>query len=1206
MAGDNNENRSLIGVLMAMIAAILVVPWSSGGSSSTASRPAEAQATDAEGDEGGGQGPPQQGDTSGLDRPFLEYLGKAVERAGKTPDETATSAAASASVAKTLADRCIAVTTLVMCIADPVSSSNGYRTDLQLETLQKSLKPHGYVADRWWLPWIGDDGKQRAQRGSPGVMLFRRIGNAEPGPTQRLLAVYLVGELMTAGIDRPALLKALDHGQRFLDAGDSDTKNKKKCIPILGPVFTGSADSLALALRDAREKPNPPNVVVLNSSATAFDKKRFDALLCPETVPYATTIASFPDQQKALLAYLKLRGGYDRIAWLLEAGTGFAANAGKATTSGTGDGSSPEIENFVFPTGIAQVRDAYAKAAATGPATPLTSPADRTMLRFPAEARASARDLVPRFAPGMQGPYTELSLRHLLLDIARKDFDAVGITATDHRDRLFLVEQLRRHAPDAQILLVGGDLAYDHPGHRQAMLGALVVSAYPPFIGHHLWPRAATKEHLALPAQAQNGLFNAVALALDMASRPDCLPTGTPLAEWCADSAMVDTLRHYEEPVSGSGDGSVARPPLWISTIGYQGAWPLTWVSSGTGPDAAPIGILKSGTNSTAPASGPSRWGLPGVHHQPLQLTQLVIILLVLALLTSIALRGGFASGQSVPMQPGNTIHRTADWMASDEWIRPLAEWAPEDAASASPHRSGERRWRLGGPLFMLLGALWLPTIAAASVAWSGLIAGAFPGWDGKLASLPAAWSLGVALVLPFMMAPWRVPHFVRASLVAAAAAVLVVGLWCRLPSPWLVIVSILAATAAIHLASSLLRSVWQAWSRATPGEQADFWLTFVAWLANTALLMVLASGGGGPSTRLPWLLTSAWVFNGVSHLLPLGAAGLALAVIWYVELVRSWRADEYPVASSGGSPSPHVEEDQLELELIRYPLLGRHAPTWLREQLAWSWRSGSSVSAPTPIGVLQLVFLVVGGLWLVNLATRLSPVYPDMLAHRACVALLMTAFLSWALLLVRTQALVGFLEGRLHRFRSEVEKPGAELEKVFTNLHRPADVSLGRLLYARRPPASFVGVPEAKGTGTDGDGKKPSSDEQRVMGMKYFVRSLGGQIRWLLGGLVASAVLLFVAATSLPCQPRSDLLFTSTLAFIGLAWLVSRTLLWISRDRILNLIAATPPAKAGIDLQTAVRIAVTAGIPVLLILGQAFPDTWQWLGALAEGWHGS
>jgi hypothetical protein len=38
----------------------------------------------------------------------------------------------------------------------------------------------------------------------------------------------------------------------------------------------------------------------------------------------------------------------------------------------------------------------------------------------------------------------------------------------------------------------------------------------------------------------------------------------------------------------------------------------------------------------------------------------------------------------------------------------------------------------------------------------------------------------------------------------------------------------------------------------------------------------------------LPWLLTTTAVFNGISPLLPLASACLAMAVIWYVELVRS------------------------------------------------------------------------------------------------------------------------------------------------------------------------------------------------------------------------------------------------------------------------------------------------------------------------------
>ena len=58
------------------------------------------------------------------------------------------------------------------------------------------------------------------------------------------------------------------------------------------------------------------------------------------------------------------------------------------------------------------------------------------------------------------------------------------------------------------------------------------------------------------------------------------------------------------------------------------------------------------------------------------------------------------------------------------------------------------------------------------------------------------------------------------------------------------------------------------------------------------------------------------------------------------------------------------------------------------------------------------------------------------------------------------------------------------------------------------------------------------------------------------IAGLAVGAVLLFVAATSLPCQPRSVLLLTSTLSFIAFAWLSVGTLLRIERDPVLSLIA--------------------------------------------------
>lgn len=501
MAENTESPRSLLGIVVGMIAAILLVPWPGGGVVTTASRGVETGQR--AGDGATEEAPQAAGGTfpGNLDRPLLEYLGIRVDpqrdrekfrdavvaglRDGKKQKQT------------------IGLTAVVMCVADPVSSSSGYRTDLQLETLQKSLAEQEWIPDRWWLPWTGDDGKPKRSAGVPGAMLFRRGGAGKTGPAQRrgLLVVYLVGELMTSGLDRPACATALEKATTLVEAAElaagpaeaapaqaerpsaaTRPEPAQRTIPILGPVFSGSTDSLALALREhlerRGEKPNRPGMVVVNFSAAKFDSGRFGNLVGSNPVAWASTITSLKEQQQKLLAYAR-EMGQRRIAWLQEAGTGLSVRASR---------DSGDYDVYVFPAGIAQVRDAYAAASAAGRATPLTSPTDRTLLRFPADAQTTAADLLPRFAPGMQGPYTELSLRHLLLDIARDDFDAVGITATDHRDRLFLVQQLRQHAPEVQILLVGGDLAFEHPAYRQAMLGTLVASSYPPFTAHHLWP----------------------------------------------------------------------------------------------------------------------------------------------------------------------------------------------------------------------------------------------------------------------------------------------------------------------------------------------------------------------------------------------------------------------------------------------------------------------------------------------------------------------------------------------------------------------------------------------------------------------------------------------------------------------------------------------------------------------------------------------
>jgi hypothetical protein len=151
---------------------------------------------------------------------------------------------------------------------------------------------------------------------------------------------------------------------------------------------------------------------------------------------------------------------------------------------------------------------------------------------------------------------------------------------------------------------------------------------------------------------------------------------------------------------------------------------------------------------------------LPGVHDGPVTLTQLVAVLLVLALLTDMAMRDGFEAGKSSSGQRRPEEARRDDWLPSDEWIRPFSKWWRVSEGSASD--DGDRRYRLSGPLTITLLSLWGAAVAAALVAWVGVMTGASQSSgavpNGGDLPLPMIWLIVGSLLL----APWRAPLFVR------------------------------------------------------------------------------------------------------------------------------------------------------------------------------------------------------------------------------------------------------------------------------------------------------------------------------------------------------------------------------------------------------------------------------------------------------------
>ncbi|MBU6277228.1 MAG: hypothetical protein KGQ61_11380, partial [Planctomycetes bacterium] len=349
MAEQNNEQRGVVGALLAMVAGLLLLPLGLTGLSTpggTRVIDRDEQGADVMASESQSDGASETVGAKNqpiwlLDECFAPY---ARIKASTTP-------AASGKSLHVPTDKepwtsryrdsfaaGVTITPLILCIADPDSSSVGYRTDLALDALQKTLiaQPEKWVIDRWHIPWKGSKSSGVGTRHEPGVLVFRRTAKVEDTdeqsapPSRQLLAVYLVGELMTSGVDELALVRALEHARSVSERAGKASGT----IPILGPVFTGSVESLAYALVRAREKidglkETPP--CVINWSALGFDYGRFDAIVnkaSTNPVPRSATVTSFELQKKTLFDYLEERRVYRRIAWLTEAGTGFGAAGG--------------------------------------------------------------------------------------------------------------------------------------------------------------------------------------------------------------------------------------------------------------------------------------------------------------------------------------------------------------------------------------------------------------------------------------------------------------------------------------------------------------------------------------------------------------------------------------------------------------------------------------------------------------------------------------------------------------------------------------------------------------------------------------------------------------------------------------------------------------------------------------------------------------
>lgn len=392
---------------------------------------------------------------------------------------------AAANIRKSASDREYTLEFLIALVPDPVDSHSSNLFDESLEGLQRGIADSGYLFDRVSLPWKGKAAEVRLYRWIPGGMLFRRVDDNGHG---RLLGVLLVGESPKSGIQKQAFYEALDFITGLQPAEDSELR-------ILGPSFSGSADSLQLALQQwGQGKPATHKVRLVTGSATSpslpakFAPKQLPARL---EVEFERTVLDNDSLQTQALNFLRGHLGWSKdVALVTEFDTSYGSS-----------GNWNDWLTVPFPSNLAHIRTSREKLGLDrdrnqDAAEPIPS---RKSLDLSLVDKGDPIDVVPQFSD-LSTQANDLALARLLRRVHSKRY--IGILATDIQDRLFLAKQIRSFCPDAVLFTFDNHLLDAHPEVAQALDGTLVLTNFP------LYPPEERVLH-QFTSEFQEGIYRA-------------------------------------------------------------------------------------------------------------------------------------------------------------------------------------------------------------------------------------------------------------------------------------------------------------------------------------------------------------------------------------------------------------------------------------------------------------------------------------------------------------------------------------------------------------------------------------------------------------------------------------------------------------------------------------------------------------------------
>ncbi|MHA6204160.1 hypothetical protein ACXU4B_07050 [Dyella soli] len=443
-------------------------------------------------------------------------------------------------------------------------------------------------------------------------------------------ALFVVGETPTSGV-HPEAFRVAAHCAMAVDsmargaspadltavdcskAGDTpDTMmaglDCEQHLDVIGPAFSGSMESMAAALgKVAAELASAPctgasarqlrvRLVSPSASVSNNEEIRYHAYLAAADTPrfkvafeYRSLAYSVADQMDTVMAYLEPRLGTDGSILVLSEESSFGEGArDDVTVNRLGEGNAictrrnegggqgaphcwGHLVNVQFPPNVAAIRAEHVKVRQSEDQQRKQFLPDR-LLELDLTGVDKGTDQPPTYQPSLSSRSDELML-YQTFDALKKYIRpaAVIIVATDVRDRLFLLSEVRDLLPGSLPIVLEQDNLLEHPDYRDISRGSITMPAGQSLVclnsyndpmpcpvgerrtdalsqGHDSWQCPAMPRHFAFATDYAANTFRATVRLAKLQS----MPAGQehqftdPDGRWMAPPVLVATLAGFQ------------------------------------------------------------------------------------------------------------------------------------------------------------------------------------------------------------------------------------------------------------------------------------------------------------------------------------------------------------------------------------------------------------------------------------------------------------------------------------------------------------------------------------------------------------------------------------------------------------------------------------------------------------------------------------